>query len=117
MSRAEAWRAYERAFHEFSARVTQLQNLTTDPHPDKNKIEATLVEVEKARRIYDRNRDALAQLLLPPSKRTLPTTDRTKERVRSIAELLWETAGRPEGTADDDWHRAEEIVRQAVNAA
>lgn len=117
MSRAEAWRAYERAFHEFSARVSQLQNATTDPHPDKNKIEAALVEVEKSRRAYDRNRDALAQLLLPPSKRSVPVAECTKERVKSIAELLWESAGRPDGTADDDWHRAEDIVRRAANAA
>jgi len=116
MSRVEAWRAYERAFHEFSARVSQLQYLTTDPYPDKNKIEAALVEVEKSRRAYDRNRDALAQLLLP-SKRSVPVAECTKERVKSIAELLWESAGRPEGTADEDWHRAEEIVRRALTAA
>ena len=38
--------------------------------------------------------------------------DMTKE-VRPIAELLWESAGRPDGTADRDWRRAEEIVREA----
>jgi hypothetical protein len=117
MSRAEAWRAYERAFHEFSAHVAHLQNLSTDPHPDPIGIEAALVEVEKARRIYDRNRDALAQLLMPSARRALPTADRTIERVSNIAELLWESAGRPDGTADHDWHRAEDILRRATNAA
>jgi len=40
----------------------------------------------------------------------------TTERVRDIAELLWETAGRPEGTADEDWRAAEAIVRRASAA-
>src|SRR5579864_1904215 len=95
----EAWRAYQRAFHDFSDRVRHLQALTTDPHPDRAAIQAALVEVEKARVIYDAYRDALAQQLLPASQRSdLPTEDPPEaktERVKSIAELLWESAGRP----------------------
>jgi len=117
MSRAEAWRAYERAFHEFSARVTHLQTLTTDPNPNRSKIEAALVDVEKARRTYDQHRDALAQFLMPSSKHNLRVAECTVERVKNIAELLWDSAGRPDGTADDDWRRAEEIVRRSANAA
>ena len=79
------------------------------------------MEVEKARVIYDAYRDALAQQLLPASQRAgLPTEDPPEaktERVKSIAELLWETAGRPEGTADEDWRLAEEIVKRAAPAA
>jgi hypothetical protein len=37
-------------------------------------------------------------------------------RIKQMAELLWEFSGRPEGTADDDWHRAEEILRRALAA-
>lgn len=111
------WQEYRRAFHEFSERVRHLQSLTTDPHPDRAAIEAALVEVEKARVVYDERRDALAQHLLrsprPHIVRTEDSSEAYAERVRDIAELLWESAGRPAGTADDDWHRAEEIVRRA----
>ena len=119
ITRVEAWRAYQRAFHQFSERVRHLQMLTTDPHPNRAAIEATLVDVEKARAIYDECRDSLARELLPQS-RNFPGTDApqaVKERVKSIAELLWESAGRPDGTADEDWRLAEEIVKRAATAA
>jgi hypothetical protein len=121
ITRVEAWRAYQRAFHEFSERVRHLQMLTTDPHPNRAAIEAALVDVEKARAIYDECRDALARELLPPSRTaSFPVIDPPQavtERVKSIAELLWETAGRPNGTADEDWRLAEEIVKRAATAA
>jgi hypothetical protein len=117
----EAWRAYQRSFHEFSSRVRQLQTLTTDPHPNRTAIEAALVEVEKARVIYDGCRDTLAEQLLPPSNRAgfsvIDPPQAVTERVKSIAELLWESAGRPEGTADEDWRLAEDIVKRAAAAA
>src|SRR5580693_3275265 len=103
ITRVEAWRAYQRAFHEFSERVRHLQLLTTDPHPNRAAIEAALVDVEKARVVYDGCRDALAQQLLPARNGGFPSADPPQavtERVKSIAELLWESAGRPDGTAD-----------------
>jgi DUF2934 family protein len=121
ITRVEAWRAYQRAFHEFSERVRHLQMLTTDPHPNRAAIEAALVDVEKARSIYDEYRDALARELLPSSRTaSFPVVDPPQavtERVKSIAELLWETAGRPDGTADEDWRLAEDIVKRAATAA
>jgi phosphosulfolactate phosphohydrolase-like enzyme len=45
------------------------------------------------------------------------TPEALDERVRGIAEVLWESAGRPEGTADEDWHLAEQIVQRATAAA
>jgi hypothetical protein len=39
-----------------------------------------------------------------------------ENRVRAVAQLLWESMGRPEGTADDDWLRAEQIVHRAMAA-
>ena len=120
-ARVEAWRAYQRAFHEFSERVRHLQTLTTDPHPNRAAIEAALVDVEKARSIYDGYRDALAKQLLPPAQTARFTIvdppEAVTERVKSIAELLWESAGRPDGTAEEDWHLAEEIVKRAATAA
>ncbi|HEV2687705.1 MAG TPA: DUF2934 domain-containing protein [Bryobacteraceae bacterium] len=117
----DAWRAYQRAFHDFSERVRHLQSLTTDPHPDRAAIEAALLEVEKTRVVYDRCRDAMARHFMPSSRRTAPHVADSRqsidERVRTIAELLWESSGKPDGTAEEDWRRAEDIVRQAVTAA
>jgi hypothetical protein len=121
IARVQAWRAYQRAFHEFSERVRHLQALTTDPHPNRAAIEAALVDVEKARSIYDGYRDALAKQLLPAAQTArfaiVDPPGAVTERVKSIAELLWETAGRPDGTAEEDWHLAEEIVKRAATAA
>jgi len=121
INKAEAWRAYKAAFHDFSECVRRLQTLTTDPHPDRTVIQDALLEVERARMIYEASRDALAQELLPPSRRASvqheDSEEATNERVRDIAELLWESAGRPEGTADEDWRAAEEIIKRAGAAA
>jgi len=117
----EAWRAYQQAFHDFSGCVRHLQTITTDPHPDQAAIEAAIIEVEKTRLVYDSCRDALAVHLLPVSSRTtLPLADSPEaidEHIKSIAGLLWESAGRPDGTADEDWRRAQDIVRRAATAA
>lgn len=121
IARVEAWRAYQRSFHQFSERVRHLQALATDPHPNRPAIEAALVEVEKARVDYDGCRDALAQQLLPASEGGRFSSEdppqAITERLKSIAELLWESAGRPQGTADEDWRLAEEIVKRAATAA
>jgi DUF2934 family protein len=116
----EARQAYQHAFHDFSERVRHLQSVINDPHPDRAEIEAALLEVEKARVVYDSYRDALARHLLPLRPGSLPTTDSREavaEHVKDIAEILWEAAGKPEGTAADDWRRAEEMVKRAVAAA
>jgi hypothetical protein len=114
--------AYERAFQAFSDRVRALQCLTLHPSPDAAAINVALLELEKAHWVYDRCRDALAVELLPASMRgtfcrTEPNSAEAHEdRVRAVARLLWESVGRPEGTADDDWNRAEQIVRRAAAA-
>jgi hypothetical protein len=119
-TKREARRAYQQAFHDFSDRVRHLQSVIHDPHPDRVAIETALLEVEKARVAYDACRDTLARHLLPLKPEILPVTDSQEavtEHVKDIAEILWETAGKPDGTAADDWRRAEEIVKQAAAAA
>jgi hypothetical protein len=37
------------------------------------------------------------------------------DHIREIAELLWECEGRREGRADEDWYRAQEILRRALS--
>ncbi len=121
VAKMEAWRAYQGAFRDFSGRVRHLQSLTTDPHPNRAAIETALIEVEKSRVVYDACRDTLALHLMPSVRRRVPPAPNSpqaiNEQVRSIAELLWETAGKPDGTAEDDWRKAEEIVKRAAAAA
>src|SRR5690349_11776595 len=113
-----AWQAYRQAFHNFSDGVRRLQSLLECPNSDASAIESALVEVEKARVIYNKHRDVVAQQMLPVNRRTnqVPAGEYT-EHIRDIAELLWETAGRPEGTAEKDWLKAEQIVKLALAAA
>ena len=110
---------YRRAFEDFSQKAQQLQRLTVQPNPDRAAIEEAVLAMERARLFYSECRDALARQLLSASRKDslaaksdLPAVH--PQRVRGIAELLWEVSGRPEGTADDDWYRAEEILRRAA---
>lgn len=113
--KANTWRAYRYAFEDFSDKVRRVQSLTGQPNPDRSAIEAALLDLEKARKAYSNARDAVAQRLQPalPLHPPLAQTGHVKE----IAALLWEVAGRPEGTAHDDWFRAENIVRLASASA
>lgn len=83
-------------------------------------MDIALLELEQARVVHNRCRDALVQHLLPPSAHeffpaVVPDSPQAySNHVKEIAELLWEGAGRPNGTADDDWRRAEQIVRSAA---
>jgi hypothetical protein len=36
-----------------------------------------------------------------------------ENHIRETARLLWEMAGRPEGSAERDWSRAEQLVHAA----
>lgn len=110
------WQAYRQAFDQFSRSVRLVQNLTANPNPDRAALDTALLELEKARENYVVCRDDLAQKLMPgPSRRefAVAPAETDKERVTSVAQLLWEAAGRPDGSAEDDWHRAEEIIRRS----
>jgi len=90
--------------------------------PDAAAITMALLELKKAHWAYDRCRDELAVELLPASMRGTfrlmepNSAEAYEDRVRAVARLLWESVGRPEGTSDDDWHRAEQIVRRIALA-
>jgi len=104
---------YRNAFADFSLRARQAQALTAAPNPDRQAIDAALLELEKARAIYNHQRDILARQFLNSE---LPEAVSVSDRVKEVAELRWELTGKPEGTAEDDWYRAEEIVRLAAAA-
>lgn len=117
MPKSKSWLDYHAAFENFSGKVRQLQTLAAQEKIDRAEMETSLLEVEHARLAYSGCRDALARELLrrsarDPSSLRRDVPDRT--RVKAIAELFWDLTGRREGTMEDNWHRAESIVRRAA---
>ncbi len=110
----QAEQAYRKAFDEFAAQVQHVQILTAQAHADPKIVEAALLDLERAHVNYDICRDRWVQFFLPSEKRRPLVENSHEDCIRTIAELLWESAGRPEGTADEDWRKAEEIVKQAA---
>jgi hypothetical protein len=48
----------------------------------------------------------------------MPGTDRDLERrIRERAYLLWEAEGRPDGRADEYWHRARGLIEAEAQPA
>lgn len=39
-------------------------------------------------------------------------SDETHQKISEIAQRLYDEEGRPDGQAEEHWHRAEEILRQ-----
>jgi len=111
-----AYSDYRSAFSEFAGKVRQARALVAAAEPDWAAIDAALLEVEKARVNYDHMRDMLAQKLLKSSEPVSDGVQPFASRVSEIAELRWELAGKPEGTDDENWYRAEDIVRRATAA-
>ena len=118
-SKADLWRAYREAFQEFALRVEELESKKNGGSADRTSVRRVILELEKARLHYRQSRDVLASVLLSdrPSRFAeiewfAYRTDDT-QHVREIAQLLWEFEARREGFADDDWYRAEEIIRSA----
>jgi len=60
----DAEKAYRRAFDEFARWVEEVQFLTANPNPDRDRITFALFELEKARHEYNLSRDEWAQQLL-----------------------------------------------------
>lgn len=117
--KSELWREYRQAFQEYALAVEEVEALKKYENLSDSAIEAALLVREKAYGRYEDCRDRLAAALLADSSRNvvprqvllIPRGNR--ERVKDIAELIWELEHRPEGKADDDWFRAESILRRA----
>jgi hypothetical protein len=118
--------AYRRAFQLFSQKAQQVQALTGASGQDPKVVETALIELQRAHTDYEQCRDAWVKYLLGgPERQALPAAEALPRKdalphnddVRAIAELLWESAGRPEGTAAEDWRRAEEIIEKAAALA
>jgi hypothetical protein len=108
---------YRSAFENFSRKAQNIQFLTEHPSGDRKAFETALLELEKAHLAYNQARDVFVRSLLPASEPAPPNQRQDHiHDVQAIAELLWESAGRPTGTAEEDWHRAEAIVKSALAA-
>ena len=107
---------YRRTFAEFAEKVRQTRAVMAASNADRKTIDGALLEMERARVEYNRSRDFLAEQLSSARGFHSEAAELGVNRVREIAELRWELAGKPEGTAEDDWYRAEEIVRRATAA-
>jgi hypothetical protein len=110
------WQSYRDAFRQFMREADRLSEIKVKFAHDPAEAEKALLLVEHARLTYNDTRDALAASLMRPESRrkfwSIPVAVRREQaRVKSIAELLWELAGKPQGSADDDWYRAERVVR------
>jgi hypothetical protein len=102
--------AYRATFQEYSKQLDALHSLLLG-NPAADRIESARLLVEKARVAHNGARDRLARELVRPP---LPVNARVDEsHIRETAQLLWEVAGRPEGSAERDWQRAEQLVRTA----
>src|SRR5437016_4554206 len=112
----ELWNDYRVSWEEFARELDELQRLVEIGERDR--IESALLRVEKTRLAHNHARDRLASRLAgnivaadgENSAGTLPDED----RVRKTARLLWEFSGKPQGTAEQDWFRAERLVRSTA---
>lgn len=121
-NKSELWRRYRAAFEEFARAADYVQSLKQGANPSAAAIEQALLDRERAYAHYERCRDELAAAILPDlSKRIIlgqnfSPPHENVERVKEIAESIWELENRPEGKADDDWFRAESILRRVMEA-
>jgi hypothetical protein len=111
----ELWNEYRGSWDEFARELDELQRLVEAG--DRDRIEAALLGVEKARLAHNQARDRLAAQLagnmVTSDGQFSAGTSADDERVRKTARLLWEFSGKPQGTAENDWLRAERLVRSA----
>ena len=109
---------YRDAFQDFSRKAQRMQLLTAQQNTDRKTFEAALFELERAHFAYNQARDEFLRSLLPESAQVPASDDKDyASDVPMLAELIWESAGRPDGTAEEDWRRAEAIAKCAVATA
>jgi hypothetical protein len=107
--------AYRATFEEYARKLEALQDLMNPPPARRDRIEAALLDVEKARVAHSCARDVLAKELAGTGMP--PATPVSEHHIRDTAQILWELAGRPEGTAECDLREAEELVHKAAAGA
>lgn len=109
---------YRTTWEEFVRATNALQDSLMAAAPDPARVEVALFEVEKARLAYNAARDLLVARSagLRAAANLHPQTLPQDGKVRAIARLLWELAGKPDGTDKADWLHAERLVQSASAA-
>lgn len=113
---SSTWKSYRHAFENFRAEVHRVQSLGALASPPREELDGAVVRLQIASEDYRIARNALLWEMVPPEHHSItPMNDDIpfSERVKETAELLWELEGRPNGSALDDWYRAEAIVRRS----
>lgn len=109
------WNEYRATWEAFSRRLDELQAFVETG--ERARAEEALLAVEQARLAHNAARDRLAAELSGEiaSMEQKEMDSSRRQRVSQTAQLLWEIAGKPHGTADSDWLRAERLVRSAAD--
>lgn len=81
--------AYRRAFDEFARWVEEVQFLTANPNPDRDRVTSALFELEKARSVYNLNRDQWAGHLLQSSRDSYDPAQQDQDEDRLCATRGW----------------------------
>jgi hypothetical protein len=127
---------YDAAFDRLRAAHWKLRSIRQQLSPDKTAGEAARQRVDQAMGVYRACRTNLADFLIsrqPAGKRAVPVGSQPpgvwtagidcraagskdsalgrRDEVQVLAHRLWEDAGRPMGSADAHWYRAEEMLR------
>ena len=104
---------YRTAWEDFVRATNALQNSLIATEPDRGRAEVALFEAEKARLAYNAARDLLVAEMagVQPAAKPCSQTPPREGKVRAIALLLWELAGKPNDTALADWLHAERLVK------
>lgn len=103
---------YDAAFMRLRAAAGRLCSVL-ESSPDPEAQSDAHRRMEQALADYRESRDRLARYLGATRGASGPLrTERrpTVEEIRELAYRLWEQAGRPAGTAEQDWQRAEELL-------
>ncbi len=108
--------AYRSTWLEWARRTDALQQMIDCRTPDPARLEHLLLAVEQSRAAHNETRDRLARALghSPATPNEAASGDL---RVRTMARLMWDLAGKPKGTAESDWKRAEIMLETAATAA
>jgi hypothetical protein len=104
--------SYRVSFRSWASRVEQLHQLE-DQHSPPAEVASAETEAALAERAYRDNRNRLVQFILVASTHSsVPRrlTPAQHQEVERLAYRLWEEGGRREGTAEDDWYRAERLL-------
>jgi hypothetical protein len=100
--------AYDSAFRNLAVKARRLQEAQNDASSGETLVREAAEGVEQATAEYQRCRNQLMKFLLPPGTRV------RKPHVERTAYFLWENAGRPSGTAEADWDRAQQLAARKL---